>query len=193
MRASQDLREALATRNIRFAHWKSNSHLAEALAGETDLDLLIHRDDEAAFRNVMQSLRALPMTSPPWARYPAIEDWLILDAESGRFLHLHLHYDMLTGLKRVKHLRLPWTDDLLASVRPDPASGEVRAYDARTGRLAWSWDPVPQNPADPAYGEWRGALAHKTGGANAWSVLAADAERDLVFVPTGSAAPDYCG
>lgn len=123
LRASQDLREALATRNIRFAHWKSNSHLAEALAGETDLDLLIHRDDEAAFRNVMQSLRALPMTSPPWARYPAIEDWLILDAESGRFLHLHLHYDMLTGLKRVKHLRLPWTDDLLASVRPDPASG----------------------------------------------------------------------
>lgn len=77
--------------------------------------------------------------------------------------------------------------------RPDPASGEVRAYDARTGRLAWSWDPVPQNPADPAYGEWRGALAHKTGGANAWSVLAADAERDLVFVPTGSAAPDYYG
>src|ERR1044071_2300277 len=37
------------------------------------------------------------------------------------------------------------------------------------------------------------ALAHKTGAANAWSVLAADPERDLVFVPTGSAAPDYYG
>ena len=33
----------------------------------------------------------------------------------------------------------------------------------------------------------------RRGGANAWSVLAADAERDLVFVPTGSAAPDYYG
>ena len=29
--------------------------------------------------------------------------------------------------------------------------------------------------------------------ANAWSVLSADPERDLVFVPTGSAAPDYSG
>src|ERR1044071_9607200 len=37
------------------------------------------------------------------------------------------------------------------------------------------------------------ALAHKTGAANAWSVLAADPERDLVFIPTGSAAPDYYG
>ena len=77
--------------------------------------------------------------------------------------------------------------------RPDPASGEIRAYDARTGRLRWTWDPIPQDSSDPAYPEWRGALAHKGGGANAWSTLVADAERDLVFVPTGSAAPDYYG
>ena len=77
--------------------------------------------------------------------------------------------------------------------RPDLPSGEVRAYDARTGALRWSWDPIPQDPSDPAYGDWGGALAHRTGGANAWSVLVADAERDLVFVPTGSAAPDYYG
>ncbi len=77
--------------------------------------------------------------------------------------------------------------------RPDGASGEVRGFDARTGRRRWTWDPVPQDATDPAYGEWRGALAHKTGGANAWSGLVADPERDLVFVPTGSAAPDYYG
>jgi quinoprotein glucose dehydrogenase len=77
--------------------------------------------------------------------------------------------------------------------RPNPASGEVRAYDARTGTLRWTWDPIPQDPNDPAYPEWRGAMAQKSGAANAWSVLAADAERDLVFVPTGSAAPDYYG
>jgi quinoprotein glucose dehydrogenase len=76
---------------------------------------------------------------------------------------------------------------------PSPASGEVRAYDARRGRLLWSWDAIPQDASDPAYGEWRGDVAHGGGGANAWSGLAADAERDLVFVPTGSAAPDYYG
>ncbi|HEX9727559.1 MAG TPA: pyrroloquinoline quinone-dependent dehydrogenase [Gemmatimonadales bacterium] len=79
------------------------------------------------------------------------------------------------------------------NTQPDLPSGEVRAYDARTGDLVWSWDPIPQDPGDPAYGDWRGAVAHGTGGANAWSILAADPERDLVFVPTGSAAPDYYG
>ena len=77
--------------------------------------------------------------------------------------------------------------------RPNPASGEIRAFDARTGALRWTWDPIPQDPADPAYREWRGELAHGTGAANAWSVLSADPERDLVFVPTSSAAPDYYG
>jgi len=51
----------------------------------------------------------------------------------------------------------------------------VRAFDARTGRLRWSWDPVP--------------AALGAGAANAWSVLSADPERDLVFVPTGAPAP----
>jgi quinoprotein glucose dehydrogenase len=77
--------------------------------------------------------------------------------------------------------------------RPDTASGEVRAYDVRSGTLKWTWDPIPQDPKDPAYDEWHGGLAHKSGAANAWSVLAADPERDLVFVPTTSAAPDYYG
>lgn len=77
--------------------------------------------------------------------------------------------------------------------RPSPASGEVRAYDARTGALRWSWDPIPQSPSDPAFGDWSGALAHRTGGANAWSILVADPARDLVFLPTTSPAPDYYG
>ncbi len=77
--------------------------------------------------------------------------------------------------------------------RTDAASGEVRAFDARTGALRWSWDPVPRNPADPAWQTWIGPHAHQTGAANAWSVIAADPARDLLFVPTGSASPDYFG
>jgi quinoprotein glucose dehydrogenase len=77
--------------------------------------------------------------------------------------------------------------------RTDAASGEVRAYDARSGALRWSWDPVPQNLSDPAYATWEGANGHRTGAANAWSVIAADPARDLVFVPTSSPSPDYFG
>jgi quinoprotein glucose dehydrogenase len=73
------------------------------------------------------------------------------------------------------------------------ASGEVRAFDARGGALRWTWNPVPQDPKDPAYDSWRGADAHRTGGANTWSIIAADPKRDLVFLPTTSPAVDYYG
>jgi quinoprotein glucose dehydrogenase len=74
-----------------------------------------------------------------------------------------------------------------------PASGEVRAWDARTGALTWSFDPIPQDSTDPAFKTWEKWSAPRTGGGNVWSVMAVDAERDLVFLPTSSPAPDYFG
>jgi quinoprotein glucose dehydrogenase len=73
------------------------------------------------------------------------------------------------------------------------ATGEVRAFDARTGALRWTWNPVPQDPEDPAYKTWTGEAAHRSGGANTWSIIAADPARDLVFLPTTSPAVDYYG
>ncbi|MEA2602533.1 MAG: quinoprotein glucose dehydrogenase [Acidobacteriota bacterium] len=72
-------------------------------------------------------------------------------------------------------------------------SGEVRGFDVVTGKLKWTWDPIPQNPKDPGAATWKNGSAQRTGAANAWSVLVADPERNLVFVPTGSASPDYYG
>lgn len=73
------------------------------------------------------------------------------------------------------------------------SSGEVRGFDARTGALRWTWYPVPQDPKDPAYGTWQGPDAHRTGGANTWSIIGADPKRGLVFLPTTSPAVDYYG
>jgi quinoprotein glucose dehydrogenase len=72
-------------------------------------------------------------------------------------------------------------------------SGVVRAFDARSGALRWSWDPVARAPSDAGYDTWRGPGAHRTGAANAWSIISVDPVRDLVFVPTGSASPDFFG
>jgi quinoprotein glucose dehydrogenase len=71
--------------------------------------------------------------------------------------------------------------------------GVVRAYDARTGKLLWNWDPIPMNEKDPARKSWRDASAEHTGAANAWSIISADAELGLVFVPTSSPSPDFYG
>ncbi len=72
-------------------------------------------------------------------------------------------------------------------------NGVVRAFDARSGALRWSWDPIPRKAGQPGVDTWRGPAARSTGAANAWSVISADATRDLVFVPVGSASPDFYG
>ncbi len=62
--------------------------------------------------------------------------------------------------------------------RAEMDRGTVRAFAAKTGKLKWTWDPTPPG---------------KTGAANAWAPMSADVERDLVFLPTGSASPDFYG
>ena len=62
--------------------------------------------------------------------------------------------------------------------------GIVRAYDVRSGKLRWTWDPIAP---------WAYQTTPRTGAGNAWSTISVDAERDLVFIPTGSASPDYYG
>ncbi len=71
--------------------------------------------------------------------------------------------------------------------------GTVRAFDARSGRLAWSWDPIPRDPSNPVYQEWSADSLATASAANAWAPLSVDPVRHLVFVPTGSASPDFFG
>jgi quinoprotein glucose dehydrogenase len=77
--------------------------------------------------------------------------------------------------------------------RTDAPRGVVRAFDARTGELRWSWDPIPRHPDDPAWKTWKDGSAARTGAANAWSILSVDTERGLVFVPTSCPSPDFYG
>jgi quinoprotein glucose dehydrogenase len=72
-------------------------------------------------------------------------------------------------------------------------SGEVRAFDVVTGALKWRWDPIPQDLSAVGADTWKNASNTRTGAANVWSVIVADAERNLVFLPTSSPSPDYYG
>ena len=61
--------------------------------------------------------------------------------------------------------------------------GRVRAFRIRDGKQVWQWDPLPPTGTGEA----------RTGAANAWAALSSDPARDMVFVPTGSASPDFYG
>ncbi len=77
--------------------------------------------------------------------------------------------------------------------RFDYPPGVVKAFDALSGELKWSWNPIPTDSTDKAWRTWNGPKAHKAGAANAWAPISVDAERDLVFIPTSCPSPDYYG
>lgn len=67
------------------------------------------------------------------------------------------------------------------NVVADAADGIVRAFDARSGRLRWAFNPIPD------------ALSARTGGANVWSFMAVDEALGLVYLPTSSPSVDPYG
>ncbi len=68
-------------------------------------------------------------------------------------------------------------------------SGVVRAFDAVSGDFQWAWDVGrPDEPGEPASGE-----AYTRGTPNVWSLMSFDPALNLIYAPTGNAAPDYFG
>lgn len=72
-------------------------------------------------------------------------------------------------------------------------NGAVRAFDARSGKLRWTFDPVPRDAGDPEYAGWEPEAAARTGGGNVWGLMSVDPELDLVYLPTSGPSPDFYG
>ena len=77
------------------------------------------------------------------------------------------------------------------SIRADEPYGIVRAFDARNGKLRWTFRTIPSK-GEPGSETWKTGTDH-TGAANVWSTITADLVRGLVFLPVSSASPDYYG
>ncbi len=74
-----------------------------------------------------------------------------------------------------------------------PASpGDVRAFDARTGKLVWTFHTIP-HPGERYADSWPKDAHLTQGGANAWNGSSVDTARGIVFVNTGSPADDFVG
>jgi quinoprotein glucose dehydrogenase len=72
------------------------------------------------------------------------------------------------------------------------APGDIRAYDVRTGGIRWTFHTIP-HPGEFGYDTWPADAWKSEGGANSWAGLTVDAQRGIVYVPTGSATPDFYG
>jgi quinoprotein glucose dehydrogenase len=179
-------------------------------AYDPKIDLTLDYGDGLVNRGVATWLDAARTTEQPCRRriYEATLDarLIAVDAATGRPC---LDFGDLgqVNLRDVAGYRAGWyhmtsppavIDDIVVmgsaiddNQRAAMPAGVVRAFDARSGALRWSWNPIP-SAADATRGT-RKPAEWNTGAANAWSIMTVDAERDLIFVPTGSASPDYYG
>ena len=70
--------------------------------------------------------------------------------------------------------------------------GSIRAFNTLTGDLVWQFNSIPR-PGDAGSETWAEGTLENAGGANTWTGMTLDEERALLFVPTGSATPDFYG
>jgi len=70
--------------------------------------------------------------------------------------------------------------------------GDIRAWDARTGTLLWTFHTVPR-AGEPGVETWEGDSWKNRSGTNMWSYFTIDEQRGLLFAPIGSPTSDYYG
>jgi glucose dehydrogenase len=72
------------------------------------------------------------------------------------------------------------------------APGDIRAFDVRTGKLAWSFHTIP-HPGEAGYETWPKDAWKRIGGANVWGEFSLDKKRGIVYAPTASAKYNFYG
>jgi glucose dehydrogenase len=83
----------------------------------------------------------------------------------------------------------------LVGMRPVAASnvkGDIRGFDARSGKLLWTFKSIP-GKGEPGYETWLNGSAEYTGNAGVWTSMSADTTRGVVYLPVESATGDRYG
>ena len=72
------------------------------------------------------------------------------------------------------------------------AYGDIRAWDAHTGKLVWTFHTVPR-PGEFGYDTWPPEAWKNRSGTNAWGFLTIDVARGILYVPLGAPTSDFYG
>jgi quinoprotein glucose dehydrogenase len=70
--------------------------------------------------------------------------------------------------------------------------GDLRAYDVRTGKIAWTFHTVP-HPGEFGYDTWPRDAWKYIGGTNTWGEISVDDKRGIAYFPLGSPTYDFYG
>lgn len=94
--------------SVRYCSFKSNEHLEEGLDGKTDLDILVDKADYEVAKAVMKNNNYVQVEPVDVGAYPNVVNWFGMDYETGVLIHIHLHFEIMTGKSLYKDYCLPW-------------------------------------------------------------------------------------
>ncbi len=116
----------------------------------------------------------------------------VVDLKVGMFTdqYPHLRYGLTSPVAPCGDVVVAggWVSD----GEPQGPSGDIRAFDARTGELAWRFHTVPR-PGEVGHHTWEDGSWKERSGVNAWSTLSVDPELEWIFVPLTSPGTDTYG
>jgi len=116
LKSIKNMLDAFEKKGIVYCHWKSNEHLAEALTGDTDLDVLFLPEQRDLLDITLNECGLKRFRATPMMQYNAIEDYIGFDEEKAMIWHLHTHYRMTLGEKHLKGYTVtPWCKYILDS------------------------------------------------------------------------------
>ena len=98
---------------VRYCHFKSNAHLVAGMEGLTELDVLCDRNEVELLGQILARHGFRRFPAHPSRTYLGVDDYFGIDQQTGRLLHLHLHYRLIVGERFFKNYRLPWEGEFL--------------------------------------------------------------------------------
>ena len=99
--------------NVVYCHWKSIDHIYESYCGVTDLDILVDPNNAVTAEYLLGSKGFVQMNTSSSRAYPGVKDFIYYDDKIDKFMHIHLHYQLVLGDRWMKCYRTPVERGLL--------------------------------------------------------------------------------
>ena len=111
---------AFEAKAVAYCYWKSRRRVDRALAGLTDLDLLVAKNDRQRATEILhrQAFKCWP--DAPGRDHPALLSFFGYNDSDGRISHIHIHFQLVAGHSLIRNFRLPIEERILARSAPHP-------------------------------------------------------------------------
>jgi len=113
----------LNEQSINYCHFKSNEHIEPGLNGDTDLDVLFDAKQKKKVEEIFKKNSFKRFEPKKIGAYPGVENWYGFDEKTGKLIHIHTHFNLISGKGLVKDYYLPWENIFLNNSEVDKKIG----------------------------------------------------------------------